>query len=310
MGLSGHWWTVAPTVAARLRPPRDTASELWLDERPGDPVRLRGRLRRAGSGNAAALLLHGLGGSAESPYLVPVARALGRAGWSTLRLHLRGADRRGDGLYHAGFTDDLPRVLAAPPFAEAQRIAIVGFSLGGHLALRFAAESEDPRLAGVAAVCAPVDLDLGARAIDAPRAWLYRRYVLEALKAVYTALAASRDVPTPVERVLRARTIRDWDGVVVAPWFGFASAEDYYVRMSAAPSLSAIRLPTWIVAGEDDPMVPAATLRPGLAAASASTEITWTRRGGHVGFPRDLDLGRGGERGLAGQLAAWATALG
>ncbi|MCM2270631.1 MAG: hypothetical protein NDJ75_11060, partial [Thermoanaerobaculia bacterium] len=122
--------------------------------------------------------------------------------------------------------------------------------------------------------------------------------------------AARHPVPTPVARAARAATIREWDGLVVAPWFGFASAEEYYARKSVAPRLAEIRVPTWIVASAGDPLVPAASVRPALRGVSSSTEVTWTPRGGHVGFPPGLDLGRGGRRGLPGQLAAWLAARG
>ena len=267
-------------------------------------VALAGRLRRGDPGRAA-ILLHGLGGSAESAYLAPIERALGARGWTTLRLHLRGADGSGADLYHAGFTADLPHVLSAPPFGDADEIALVGISLGGHVALRFAAEGAAPRVAAVAAVCAPLDLELGARALDAPAAWLYRRHVLRGLNEVYRRVAERRAVPVPYERVRRARGIREWDGLAVVPRFGFASAEDYYARASVAPLLAGIRIPAWIVVSEADPMVPPETVRPALARVSPSTEVTWTRRGGHVGFPADVDLGRGGEPGLAAQLASW-----
>jgi len=268
-------------------------------------IRLSGFWRGVGPSRGAALLIHGLGGSADSGYLPPFQEALARRGWSSLRLHLRGADRRGDGLHHAGFTDDLPRVLAAPPLDRFRRVALVGFSLGGHVALRFASETGDRRLAGVVAICSPLDLEAGASAIDRPAAWLYRRYLISSIHEVYAALAKRTVVPTPVERARRARTIREWDGLVVAPWFGFTSAEDYYARASVAPRLGTITAPAWIVASEADPMVPPATLKPALAGVSSTTEVTWTRRGGHVGFPRDLDLGRGGPLGLADQVATW-----
>jgi predicted alpha/beta-fold hydrolase len=310
-GIAGHLWTIGPALAGRLRrpPPAEPWSLTFADERLGE-IRLAGRLHLGGDGGRAAVLIHGLGGSADSAYLPPVAAALAAAGWTVLRLHLRGADRRGDGLHHAGFTDDLPRVLAAPPLAGAATIAVVGFSLGGHLALRFAAESRDPRLAAVAAVCAPLDLDAGASALDASRRSLYRRYLLTSIQQVYAAVAARHPVPTPVERAARATSIREWDGLVVAPWFGFASAEEYYARMSVAPRLAEVRVPAWIVASEGDPLVPAATLRTALRELSPTTEVTWTPRGGHVGFPPRLDLGRGGQPGLPGQLAAWLAARG
>ena len=155
-------------------------------------------------------------------------------------------------------------------------------------------------------MCAPLDLELGATALDAGFA-LYRRYLLDGLRALADAVERRRPggVAAPREIRGRVRRIREWDGLVVAPRWGFASAEDYYARASAGPLLGRIRTPTWIVLSERDPMVPPATVRAALAGVSPSTEVTWTPRGGHVGFPPGLDLGRAGARGLDGQLLAW-----
>lgn len=309
MSLGGHLWTVGPVVAARLAPPREAPpSEPWrltVEDEVVGPVPLSGRLRRAGDGERAALLLHGLGGSAESPYLVPIAAALAARGWTSLRLNLRGADRSGADLYHAGLTVDLPRVLAAPPLAAARRIALIGVSLGGHLALRFATESDDRRFAAVAVVCAPLDLDRGARALDRPSRAPYRAHLLGGLNEVYAAVAARRSLPVPVERVRRARSIREWDGLAVVPRFGFASAEDYYARASVAPRLERLGRPALLVWSAGDPMVPLETVREHFVRLPATARVVVTPRGGHVGFPRGLDLGLRGERGLAGQVAAW-----
>ncbi len=306
--IGGHYWTLRPVVAALLRKPRPGAtSHPWsLDfvDRDVGSITLTG-VQTAGSNGGAALLIHGLGGSADSSYLFAIERALVGRGWTTLRVNLRGADRRGDDFQHAGFTDDLPRILSAPPLGGAERIVLVGVSLGGHLALRYAAERGLPTPNAVVSICAPLDLDRSAGAIDAPRAWLYRHYLLRAMNEIYTQVAMRRRAPTPLERVRAARRIRVWDGLVVAPRFGFTSAEDYYARASVGPLLGRIEVPTWIVAAPGDPMVPPATLRPALARISGSTEMTWAKRGGHGGFPPSLDLGTGGPPGLAGQVCGW-----
>ena len=307
--LSGHLWTIGPALAARARPAARPADAepfaLEVADPAVGPVEVTGRLRRAGDGRSAALLLHGLGGSADSAYLPPFERELNRRGWTTLALNQRGCDRRGGDLHHAGFTEDLPRVLAAPPLAAAERVVLLGISLGGHVALRYATESHDPRLAALAAICAPVDLELGARNLDRPGCWIYRGYLLGALNEVYREVAARRPLPVPVERVRRARTIREWDGLVVAPRFGFASAEDYYARASVAPRLGRLDRPALLVWSEQDPMVPAATVRPALGGLPAPARVVWSRRGGHVGFPRGVDFGLGGGPGIAAQVVAW-----
>jgi predicted alpha/beta-fold hydrolase len=125
------------------------------------------------------------------------------------------------------------------------------------------------------------------------------------LNEVYAAVAARRPVPVPVERVLRARAIREWDGLVVAPRFGFTSAEDYYARASVAPRLDRLRPPALLIWSRGDPMVPWATVEPALAALPGGAQVVVSRRGGHVGFPAGVDFGLGGPRGLAAQVAAW-----
>jgi uncharacterized protein len=309
--LSGKIWTVGPAALAWVRPPGVPPCEdfaLVVEDPAVGKVVLTGSLHAPPSAGTLLVALHGLGGSAESSYMRRFAGAALSSGFACLRLNHRGAERQSADYYHAGLTVDLEAVLAAPALARFTRIGIVGFSLGGHVALRYAAErpgATDPRLGAVAAVCAPLDLDLGATALDEPGAWLYRRYILPGLRDHLDAVERVRPVPCDRERRRRVRGIREWDGLVVAPRWGFASAEDYYARASVAPILDRIRLPTWIVESRNDPMVPVWTLENALVRVSPSTEVTWTSRGGHVGMPSTLDLGRPGPKGLHSQLLSW-----
>jgi predicted alpha/beta-fold hydrolase len=60
-----------------------------------------------------------------------------------------------------------------------------------------------------------------------------------------------------------------------------------------------------LVNTEQDPMVLASTVRPALRAASSRLDVRWLRSGGHVGFPRDTDLGERAPLGLEPQVASW-----
>ncbi len=309
--LSGQFWTVGPAALALVRlpgVPPQVPFRLPIEDPAVGPLTLTGALHAPAAAKTLLIALHGLGGSAESSYMRYFAQAAVAGGFACLRLNHRGAERRASDYYHAGLTVDLASALAADELARFERVAIVGFSLGGHVALRYAAErpgATDPRLVGVAAVCTPLDLDRGATALDAPGGWLYRQYLLPGLRSHLDAVERLRPVPCDRARRARVRGIREWDGLIVAPRWGFASAEEYYERASVAPLLDRIRLPAWIIESENDPMVPVWTLEPALAHVSATTEVTWTPRGGHVGMPRDLDLGRPGPRGLHAQLLAW-----
>ena len=76
--------------------------------------------------------------------------------------------------------------------------------------------------------------------------------------------------------------MRDFDQRITAPMAGFASAEDYYEKASAAPWLSKIVTPLLVLAAKDDPIVPAIVLQ--AAEWSTTTTLEITRRGGHLGF--------------------------
>jgi predicted alpha/beta-fold hydrolase len=309
MALRGHLWTLSPFVDAKLRPARVSPSRPWsvtLTDRRRGPVSLTGRWHPEGVAcDRAVVLVHGLGGSVESHYVRTASRALSRRGISHLRLNLRGADRRGGDYYHAGLVEDLDAALASPEISSFREVILWGSSLGAHVSLRFAALRAHPALRGVVAVCPPLDLATGAVAIDHWSRRPYLRHMLNALREIYAGVARHRaDVPLSLERAAHITSIRAWDEQVVAPWHGFDGAQDYYARVSVAPRLRAITVPTLVVVGRDDPMIPARVVQPALAHAPRAIDAR-TVPGGHVGFSDALDLGERGPRGLDEQACAW-----
>src|SRR5690606_40469260 len=63
-----------------------------------------------------------------------------------LRLNMRGADRSGVGVYHAGLYDEIIAAIGDPLFSRIERVFLFGYSMGGHTAMRLAAL--DPRSEG------------------------------------------------------------------------------------------------------------------------------------------------------------------
>ncbi|WP_437290336.1 alpha/beta fold hydrolase [Sorangium sp. So ce406] len=309
--LHGHFWTIAPWLKHQLRAPAlppTSPFSVHVDETPAGPVRLLGRIRHREGARAILVIVHGLGGTAESYYVVSAAAQAERAGLASLRVNLRGAGGDGAGIYHAGLFSDLHAAVASPELARYERVLLVGYSIGGHLALRYAASgSHDPRLRAVAAICPPLDLARSVAAIDRPERWLYRQHVLSGLKEMYSAVASRRDVPLPLREALAIRTIREWDLRIMTRWFGYQSPEAYYASESAAPRLRDLGVPSLLVAAEADPMVPLDTVRPVLEAHPLSPllDVQWLQLGGHVGFPGTLSLGFGAAPGLESQVIHW-----
>ena len=231
------------------------------------------------------ILVHGLGGSEESGYMTTSAAHLLAGGWRVLQLNLRGAGPSRPTCrqqYHAGRTEDFRDALAALPDSLKQNgVVAIGYSLGGNMILKYAAQFEGLR--GVVSVSAPIDLAAASyRFLDA-RNKVYHAHLLRGMKA--EALGEGAGVTDEERRILPTlRTILEFDERIVAPRGGFRDAADYYHQNSAQRFLDEIRIPGLIIHALDDPWIP----------NNAYTGRDWSRTpnltpvlpsgGGHVGF--------------------------
>ena len=259
----------------------------------------------------ALVIAHGLGGSSEASYAVSLGQAAWEAGWHVLRMNLRGAGASLElcpRLYNAGLSEDVLAVARAAA-GHSARVVLVGYSLSGNLVLLAASRDAaglPGEVAGVAAVCAPVDLAACARRFDAPANTGYRAHFLAALKSQYRE--RQRRLPelyaAGLERGLRS--IWQYDEVITARYGGFAGAEDYYARSSSGPHLARLARPALLLWAQDDPLVPVEAVSHWPLAPGALPQVE--RTGGHVGF-----LGRSRARGwfwAADRVLAWAVGLG
>ncbi len=151
------WFVAIPVgfgVYLSHLPSRDSVRDADLGARkqpvslPGaDDVRLRGWYVPSRN-RAAVIALHGTGSSRLG--VVGHARALARHGYGVLALDLRGHGESDGRSTSAGWKldDDLDPVvewLAARREVDAKRIALLGVSMGGEVALRVAARRSDVR---------------------------------------------------------------------------------------------------------------------------------------------------------------------
>ena len=306
--MIGHFRTIAPTVRHEIGALQEPASVTWRTKIPnefGEEITHSGRFCDVAGEDTLVVILHGLGGSVSRGYCLELARASYQKGMPTLRISLRGADGLGRDFHHAGFTDDLGPLLRKPEWDRFKKIAFVGFSLGGHVALRAAVEEVDPRIAAVAAICPPLDLRASQESIDSPSRWIYRQSVLRSLKKIYPRMIRGRSGMTPASRVQQVQTLREWDALTVVPRFGFRDVDHYYRSQSVGPDLAQMKKSSLIVASPADPMIPADSLRGSLARASDPVEVRWVKGGGHVFFPPHSYLGFGEELGVPAQVVHW-----
>lgn len=313
VSMSGHWWTVGPRLRSKLAPAEPPPSRRFrtsIEDPKTGRVELSGWLTEPAGATDLVVVLHGLGGCSDSPYAVETATRAQARGVACLRYDFRGADLQTQDFYHAGLTSDLHAALASPELEAYESIYLLGYSLGGHLALKAATEDElDPRVVRAAAVCAPLDLKPCAYAFDESRNWLYRRYLMAGLRRIYEAVAERRPVPLAVEEMRRIRSIVEWDERIVAPRFEFDGALDYYATVSVASRLERLRVPALLVTAPDDPLVPFGSIERVLDGRSLpSLDVRRAEPGGHLGFPPTLDLGVDAPVGLVPQVLGWGNA--
>ena len=276
---------------ADLSPWPDRRIELPLADGSGDRLAAALHLPAEAPGRPLAVLIHGLTGCEDSSYIRATARTLLGWGYPVLRLNLRGAGPSRALCrfqYHAGQSEDLRDALSVLCATErgllGRGLALVGYSLGGNMLLKFLAEygREFPVLAAVS-VSAPIDLKATQVRIMAPRNLPYHRYLLARMKQEATE-AARKLSEAECSAVHGLVSLFDFDDRLVAPRNGFSGAEDYYRHCSARGFLPEIDVPTLVIHALDDPWVPPQPYLGFDWTANRHLVPLLSPGGGHLGF--------------------------
>lgn len=284
-----HLQTVlSPHLPGQLRPYRAEQHIVALPD--GDKIVLHDdRPPQWKPGHRVALLLHGVTGCHGSPYLVRLAGKMNDAGIRTFRMDMRGCGAGKELAQHPGHAgrseDARACVEQIAQLCPRSACSIIGFSLGGNIALKLLGEAGADlpgNLDSGVSVSAPIDLVTCGQNIDAGLTSIYSkkfaRVLTQFVKDRLEFMPAAREInlrPTP-------RSIVEFDNRVTAPLSGFENVWDYYRQCSSAPLLSNIAAPTLIITSADDSMIPVCMFE--QASVSSAVRLVITPHGGHVGF--------------------------
>jgi predicted alpha/beta-fold hydrolase len=245
--------------------------------------------------------LHGLNGSSDAHYMKGLAAKAFARGMNVVRLNQRNCgdtEHLSAGLFHSGLTADAAHVVDELAAVDGlPLIAVAGYSLGGNLALKLAGEygANAPRaLAAVAAVSPIIEIELCVRALERPANVLYNWNFVKDLKRRMRRKERHWPGLFDLKKLASIRTVREFDEVYTAPYFGFASAEDYYHRASAMRVVDRIRIPALVITSEDDPFVPSQPFRDPEVAGNPAIDLRVSPHGGHCGFVGPASAGDDG----------------
>ena len=236
------------------------------------------------------VLLHGLEGNAQRPYMLGSARLFSQNHFDVCAVNLRGCSGETNRLfrsYHSGATSDLDAVIRhIVARREYEQIYLKGFSLGGNLILKYLGEDRDrpERIAGAAAISVPCDLHDSLRQLNKSGNRMYARRFLKSLRD--KALAKHRLFPEklPLEAVGRIRTLQDFDDLYTSKAHGFADALDYYQKCSSGQFLHRISVPTLLLNARNDSFLGPACYPVEQCRTHPHLHFEVPDFGGHVGF--------------------------
>lgn len=277
-----HLQTILPNIIHPAFPDGDK-QRITLDD--GDFLDLLWNKQRSAQ---TLLILHGLEGSINSAYARRIMNYCNQQGIAAVLMHFRGCSGESNRLlrsYHSGDTDDLRRVISHLKTTGITDIALLGYSLGGNVTLKYMGEAEtDPAIRCAIAVSVPFRLDICASVMNRGFAKIYQRSLLNRLITKMQAKrhlleAENRDFPDPGNMA----SFWQFDNHFTAPIHGFDNAEHYYQSASSRQFLKNINKPTLILNARDDPFMNDEVL-PGENELTDSISLEITSRGGHVGF--------------------------
>jgi uncharacterized protein len=287
----GHIQTIASFLLPRKihLPP---AEERLIEVEPGINIRCWCYWQKPDRTQPLTLIVvHGLEGSSDSQYMNGVARNGLAVGMNVVLMNQRncgGMDHCAPTLYNSSLSGDVAAVVRSVLENDGiSRFALIGFSMGGNLALKLAGEwgNEGPaQFRAVAAVCPAIDLADSADALHEPANRIYEYYFLMQLFQRLRRKARFFPNDFDLSRLRGISTLRQFDDRITAHYCGFAGADDYYARATAANVVDRIAVPTLIIHAKNDPFI---RMQPEtLRRIAANPNITYieTADGGHCAF--------------------------
>lgn len=284
--FNGHWETIVPSSFRKIKGVTYQRERLELID--GDFLDLDWL---KGNNQKLVVISHGLEGSSERHYSKGMAKYFHARGWDAVAWNCRGCSgeiNRLPRFYHHGATEDIRAVVEhAIHTKKYSTIALVGFSMGGSMTLKYMGENGNTLHNSVkTAVVFSVPCHLGssARELDKPSKRFYLNRFLKKLQKKIQAKSLQFPRIVSAEGFENIRSFRDFDNRYTCPLHGFKDADDFYERASSGPHISSIQKPTLVVNALSDPFLPQECYPVDIAKKHSTVFLEMPADGGHVGF--------------------------
>ncbi len=281
-----HLQTIYPALFRKVKGVNYQREQLELSD--GDFLDLD--FSKTGS-RKLVIVLHGLEGSADRHYVLGMVKRFNLGGWDGLGVNFRGCGGNPNRLartYHSGASEDLEEIIQyVAGKEEYETIAIIGFSLGGNITLKYIGEQGDRLPAKVAcAVAFSVPVHLESASYELAK-WQNKIYMDRFMRSLKTKIKSRESIigdHVDLTKVYASKSFLDFDQHYTAPVHGFSSAIDYWTKSSALQFLPNIRIPSLLVNAQDDSFLSQQCYPGDVASANENFHFEAPANGGHVGF--------------------------
>lgn len=238
------------------------------------------------------VLLHGLEGDIDSPYLRRMLFQIQQRRWRGVLVYWRGCSEemnRLDKTYHSGRSEDLDEVITEIHKSHSpEKLFVAGYSLGANVLLKWLGENEEKaRIDAGCAVSTPFNLSICADSIDQGFSKIYKFYLLNSMKKrivnKFTPERLLELLNMSPRDVMAINSFREFDNRVTSFLNEFEDAEDYYRTASSIYYLGSIKKPALVIHAADDPFM-SPEIIPKEDQLPDSLELLISEHGGHVGF--------------------------
>lgn len=236
------------------------------------------------------VLLHGLEGDAQRPYITGSAKILNQNGYDCCAVNFRGCSGEPNikyRSYHSGATEDLMDILDhILSTRDYKSIFLKGFSLGGNLLLKYLGEGNQIpiELKGAVAVSVPCNLYDSCKQLLSTKNILYairfKGNLLEKLRqkqAMFPEKISNADIK-------KIKTLMDFDDAYTSKAHNFKNALDYYEQCSSLQFLPNIQVPSLIINAKNDSFLGPDCYPVLETDNNPSLHLEMPNYGGHVGF--------------------------
>ncbi|GIM50108.1 YheT family hydrolase [Capnocytophaga stomatis] len=238
--------------------------------------------------NRCVIILHGLEGSAQRPYVLGTAKLFNQNGFDACAMNFRGCsgeDNRLLSSYHSGKSSDLEEVVKNVIHLGYTEIVIKGFSMGGNISLYYAGTHQLPQeVKAIIAVSTPCDLKGTSERLHQKRNWIYAQRFLITLKQKAREKFKQFPDKLVISEINSVKTLKDFDDLYTSKLNGFANAEDYYQKCSSLTVLSQITKPTLLLNAQNDSFLSESCFPKEIAEKMPHFYLEMPKYGGHVAF--------------------------